>query len=87
MQGAALVGVFLRVAPFVAARGLALDDLMAAVRPALAKSVGKRGDAVVDANMNLIRAAYEQLIDVTGALRAGAPQEAPHSRELQEIPA
>ena len=36
MQGAALVGVFLRVAPFVAAHGLSLDDLMAAVRPALA---------------------------------------------------
>jgi pyruvate-ferredoxin/flavodoxin oxidoreductase len=87
MQGAALVGVFLRVAPFVAAHGLSLDDLMAAVRPALAKSVGKRGDAVVDANVNLIRAAYEQLIDVTGPLRAAASQETPRSRELQETSA
>jgi pyruvate-ferredoxin/flavodoxin oxidoreductase len=69
MQGAALVGVFLRVAPFVAAHGLSIDELMAAVKPALAKSVGKRGGAVVDANLALIRAAFEELIDVTGSLQ------------------
>ncbi|MEX2547791.1 MAG: 2-oxoacid:acceptor oxidoreductase family protein [Chloroflexota bacterium] len=70
MQGAALVGVFLRVAPLVARRGLSLDELMAAVRGPLQKSVGKRGGAIVDANLALIRAAYEELIDVTAALRA-----------------
>jgi pyruvate-ferredoxin/flavodoxin oxidoreductase len=70
MQGAALVGVFLRVAPLVARRGLALDELMAAVRGPLEKSVGKRGGAIVEANLRLIRAAFEELIDVTGALRA-----------------
>jgi pyruvate-ferredoxin/flavodoxin oxidoreductase len=69
MQGAALVGVFLRVAPFVARRGLPVDELMAAVRVALQKQVGKRGADVVDANLALIRAAYEELIDVTAALR------------------
>jgi pyruvate-ferredoxin/flavodoxin oxidoreductase len=83
MQGAALVGVFLRVAPFVAAHGLSVDDLMAAVKPALAKSVGKRGGAVVDANLGLIRAAYEDLIDVTGPLRGVAPAHA-EPRKLQE---
>jgi pyruvate-ferredoxin/flavodoxin oxidoreductase len=69
MQGAALVGVFLRVAPFVTARGLPLDDLMAAVKGPLTKQVGKRGGAVVDANLALIRAAYQELIDVTAPLR------------------
>ncbi|HEY8135337.1 MAG TPA: 2-oxoacid:acceptor oxidoreductase family protein [Candidatus Limnocylindrales bacterium] len=76
MQGAALVGVFLRVAPFIAGRGLSLDDLMAAVKGPLAKHVGKRGGAVVDANLALIRAAYEGLIDVTAPLRAAPPQAA-----------
>ena len=85
MQGAALVGVFLRVAPFVAARGLPLDELMAAVKGPLTKSVGKRGGAVVDANLNLIRAAYEELIDVTRPLRNAAPITADAPRELQEI--
>jgi pyruvate-ferredoxin/flavodoxin oxidoreductase len=76
MQGAALVGVFLRVAPFIAQRGLSLDELMAAVKGPLAKHVGKRGGAVVDANLALIRAAYEGLIDVTAPLRAAPPSAA-----------
>jgi pyruvate-ferredoxin/flavodoxin oxidoreductase len=69
MQGAALVGVFLRVAPLVAERGLPVDELMDAVRGPLQKQVGKRGGAVVEANLQLIRAAYEELIDVTAPLR------------------
>jgi pyruvate-ferredoxin/flavodoxin oxidoreductase len=74
MQGAALVGVFLKVAPFVKARGLPLDELMAAVKGPLTKHLGKRGGAVIEANLGLIRAAYEELIDVTAPLRA-APAE------------
>ncbi len=69
MQGAALVGVFLRVAPLVAARELPLDDLLEAVRGPLTRQLGKRGSAVVEANLALIRAAYEELIDVTAPLR------------------
>jgi pyruvate-ferredoxin/flavodoxin oxidoreductase len=71
MQGAALVGVFLRVAPLVAARGLSSDELVAAVRRPLQKHIGKRGGAVVEANLALIRAAYDELIDVTGPLSTG----------------
>ena len=84
MQGAALVGVFLRVAPFVRERGVPLDELMDAVRAPLQKSVGKRGGAVVEANLRLIRAAYEELIDVTGALRADDAATKP-THELAEV--
>ena len=84
MQGAALVGVFLRVAPFVAEHELPLDQLMDAVRGPLQKAVGKRGGAVVEANVQLIRAAYEELIDVTGPLRAAEPA-IPEARELVEV--
>ena len=76
MQGAALVGVFLRVAPLVRERGISIDELMHAVKGPLEKSVGKRGGAVVEANLGLIRAAYEELIDVTGAIHQ---REAPHT--------
>jgi pyruvate-ferredoxin/flavodoxin oxidoreductase len=69
MQGAALVGVFLRVAPLVNARGLSEDELMEAVRGPLQKQLGKRGNAVVEANLALIRAAYDELVDVTAALQ------------------
>jgi pyruvate-ferredoxin/flavodoxin oxidoreductase len=68
MQGAALVGVFLRVAPFVTARGLSIEELMDAVRGPLDRALGKRGPKVVAANLALIRAAYEELIDVTVAV-------------------
>jgi pyruvate-ferredoxin/flavodoxin oxidoreductase len=86
MQGAALVGVFLRVAPFVKQRGLPLDELMEAVRGPLTKQVGKRGKAIVDANLALIRAAYEGLIDVTAPLRDHpAGQEATSSELRQKV--
>jgi pyruvate-ferredoxin/flavodoxin oxidoreductase len=88
MQGAALVGVFLRVAPIVKERGYSLDELMAAVSGPLAKSVGKRGSAVVEANLGLIRAAYEELIEVRSAVdRTDAPASTAQATSLQEVPA
>ena len=74
------------MAPFVAERGLSLDELMAAVKGPLTKSVGKRGGAVVDANLGLIRAAYEELIDVTGPLRRdAAPVDSETAPQLMEV--
>jgi pyruvate-ferredoxin/flavodoxin oxidoreductase len=70
MQGAALVGAFLRVAPFVVERGLTTDALMAAVRVPLEKALGKRGERIVQANLELIRAAYEGLIEVSAPVGA-----------------
>ena len=71
MQGIALVGVFLRVSPFAAAAGLERDALLAGVRKRLGRFYGKRGDAVVDANLDLIAEAYDGVIDVTAAIAAG----------------
>jgi pyruvate-ferredoxin/flavodoxin oxidoreductase len=85
MQGAALVGVFLRVAPFIKARGLSIEELMAAVKGPLARHVGKRGGAVVEANLGLIRAAYEGLIDVTAPLRAAPTQATGEAREMTGV--
>jgi pyruvate-ferredoxin/flavodoxin oxidoreductase len=68
MQGVALVGVFLRVTPFGRRAGMDPADLMAAVRRALSRFFGKRGGSVVDANLAVIQAAYDGLIDVTGEL-------------------
>jgi pyruvate-ferredoxin/flavodoxin oxidoreductase len=71
MQGVALAGVFLRVSPFAERAGMDRDVLMAAVRERLGRFFGKRGARVVDANMAVIEAAYDGLIDVTAALAAG----------------
>ena len=68
MQGVALVGVFLRVSPFAARAGLDRASLMDAVSDRLGRFFGKGGGAVVDANLAVIEAAYDGLIDVSAAL-------------------
>jgi hypothetical protein len=70
MQGVALVGVFLRVAPFAARAGLERDELLRAVGGQLTRFFGKRGAAVVEANLAVIREAWDGLIDVTAAIAA-----------------
>jgi pyruvate-ferredoxin/flavodoxin oxidoreductase len=72
MQGVALVGVFLRVAPFASEAGMGRDALLLAVGDRLGRFFGKRGRAVVDANLELVAAAYDGVIDVSEALRLPA---------------
>jgi predicted NBD/HSP70 family sugar kinase len=72
MQGIALVGVFLRVTPFAADAGLDREALRVAVRERLGRFFGKRGRAVIDANLALIGEAYDGLIDVSAALELPA---------------
>lgn len=74
MQGVALVGAFLRVSPFAARAALSRDALLAAVRERLGRFFGKRGGAVIDANLDVIAEAYDGLIDVTAALGTGVPR-------------
>jgi pyruvate-ferredoxin/flavodoxin oxidoreductase len=70
MQGVALVGVFLKVSPFAERAGLDRPALMDAVRDNLTRFFGKRGTAVVDANLAVIQGAYDGVIDVTAAITA-----------------
>ncbi|HTK45480.1 MAG TPA: 2-oxoacid:acceptor oxidoreductase family protein [Patescibacteria group bacterium] len=68
MQGVALVGVFLRVAPFAAAAGMGRHQLLEAVGERLGRFFGKRGTNVVRANLAVIGEAWDGLIDVTAAI-------------------
>ena len=70
MQGVALVGVFLRVSPFAEAAGYDRERLLSEVRTRLGRFYGKRGSAVIEANLALIAEAYDSAIDVTAALSA-----------------
>lgn len=72
MQGVALVGVFLRVAPFAARQGIESEQLFESLRGVLTRYFGKRGGAVVDANLALIRDAWGSLLDVTAAVAASS---------------
>jgi pyruvate-ferredoxin/flavodoxin oxidoreductase len=77
MQGVALVGVFLRVAPFAERAGLDRAALLEAVASQLGRFFGKRGGSVVDANMSVITRAYDDLIDVTAAIGAPSAPDVP----------
>jgi pyruvate-ferredoxin/flavodoxin oxidoreductase len=68
MQGVALVGVFLRVAPFAAAAGMGRHRLLEAVGERLGRFFGKRGASVVKANLAVIAEAWDGLLDVTGSV-------------------
>jgi hypothetical protein len=70
MQGIALVGAFLRVAPFAERAGLDREALLGAVRERLGRFFGKRGTAVLDANLAVVTGAFDGLVDVTGRLEA-----------------
>jgi pyruvate-ferredoxin/flavodoxin oxidoreductase len=88
MQGVALVGVFLRVAPFAAAAGLDRAALLEAVRGKLGRFFGKRGGAVVDANLAVIAEAYDTLIDVSAAVAGtGTPAAAASAAPAPASPA
>jgi hypothetical protein len=85
MQGVALVGVFLRIAPLADRAGLDRPGLMAAVHRQLWRFYGKRGGRVVSANQAVIEAAYDGVIDVTAAV-AGAAAESPATRPSVSAP-
>lgn len=68
MQGVVLLGVFLRVAPFIERRGLADDELFAGVERSLRKFFGKRGEAVIRENLTAVRRGYTELIEVRGGV-------------------
>jgi pyruvate-ferredoxin/flavodoxin oxidoreductase len=84
MQGVALAGVFLRISPFVTRAGLDRPALRDALRRQLTRFFGKRGEAVVAANLAVVEAAYDSVIDVSGAV-ADAGLLLPVTRILEAV--
>jgi pyruvate-ferredoxin/flavodoxin oxidoreductase len=72
MQGIVLLGIFLRVAPFVAARGLADAEVYAAVEKSLRKFFGKRGEKVVQENLTAVRRGRDDAIEIPPELMTAA---------------
>src|SRR5204863_1248774 len=64
MQGIVLLGAFLRLTPFARESAMTDDQVYAGVEKALRKYFGKRGDRVVQDNLNCVRRGYEQLREV-----------------------
>jgi pyruvate-ferredoxin/flavodoxin oxidoreductase len=81
MRGVALVGVFLRITPFAGQAGLDRSQLLAAVEERLGRFFGKRGAVTLAANLAVITAAYDSVVNVTDAL---SPAYLPAPRQLME---
>lgn len=64
MQGIVLLGVFLRLAPFVERRGLSDEALFAGVERSLRKFFGKRGERIIQENLRAVRRGWAELIEV-----------------------
>jgi pyruvate-ferredoxin/flavodoxin oxidoreductase len=72
MQGIVLLGVYLRVAPFVAARGLSDVMVYAAVERSLRKFFGKRGEKVVQENLAAVQRGRNEVIEVPREIMSAA---------------
>jgi pyruvate-ferredoxin/flavodoxin oxidoreductase len=64
MQGIVLLGIFLRVAPFVRERGLSDAEVDAAVEKSLHKFFGKRGEKVVQENLQAVRRGRSEAFEI-----------------------
>ncbi|MBK5290245.1 MAG: 2-oxoacid:acceptor oxidoreductase family protein, partial [Acidobacteriia bacterium] len=64
MQGIVLLGVFLRVTPFREASGITDTTLFEGVENSLRKYFGKRGDRVVQDNLQAVHRGFSELIEI-----------------------
>ena len=64
MQGIVLLGIYLRVAPFVVEAGLTDDQLFDAAEDALRRKFGKRGEQVVQENLICVKRGYAEVFEI-----------------------
>lgn len=64
MQGIVLLGAFLKLTPYATAAGMTDESVYAGVEAALRKYFGKRGERVVQDNLNCVKRGYNELREV-----------------------
>jgi pyruvate-ferredoxin/flavodoxin oxidoreductase len=64
-QGIVLLGVFLRLTPFQKNAGLSEDELFQRVRKPIEYYFGKRGEKVIQDNLEAARKGYQQVFEVS----------------------
>ncbi len=68
MQGIVLLGIFLRITPFQAELALSEEAVFRGVEKSLRKYFGKRGERVVQDNLEAVRRGYHEVIEVPRAV-------------------
>lgn len=64
MQGIVLLGIFLKVTPFREQYGLNEEELFKGVEKSIRKYFGKRGEKVVQANLEAVKRGYYEVMEV-----------------------
>jgi pyruvate-ferredoxin/flavodoxin oxidoreductase len=72
MQGIVLLGVFLKAAPFIAARGLTDDELYGAIEKSVRKFFGKRGEKVVQENLEAVKRGRNEVFEIPREIMSAA---------------
>src|SRR4029077_7944308 len=70
MQGIVLLGAFLRLTPYSREAEMSDDQVYAGVEKALRKYFGKRGDQVVQDNLNCVKRGYSQMKEIPHGVMA-----------------
>jgi pyruvate-ferredoxin/flavodoxin oxidoreductase len=65
MQGIVLLGVFLKLTPFAEKSGMSDDEVYAGVETALRKYFGKRGEQVVQDNLDCVKRGYREMQEIS----------------------
>ena len=68
MQGIVLLGAFLKLTPYVRDANMAAEEVYQGVEKALRKYFGKRGDQVVEDNLNCVKRGYQESKEIPATL-------------------
>jgi pyruvate-ferredoxin/flavodoxin oxidoreductase len=71
MQGIVLLGAFLKLTPYAKDSGMTDDAVYAGVEKALRKYFGKRGDRVVQDNLDCVKRGYSEMQEIPQSLIQG----------------
>ena len=64
MQGIVLLGAFLKLTPFAKRSDMTDEQVYAGVEKALRKYFGKRGEQVVQDNLNCVKRGYSEMQEI-----------------------
>src|SRR5262245_28152976 len=68
MQGIVLLGAFLRLTPYARQSNMSEEQVYEGVENALKKYFGKRGDRVVQDNLNCVKRGYKEMQEIPQAI-------------------
>ncbi|MBI3977121.1 MAG: 2-oxoacid:acceptor oxidoreductase family protein [Chloroflexi bacterium] len=86
MQGIVLLGIFLRITPFIERKGLTDEQVLAGVDRSLRKYFGKQGEQVVRDNLSAVTRGYREVFEIPREIvERGAAAESEQRRAVAHL--